>query len=241
MRALPVLLAVAVGLSVPSAGLAQEDQVYRPGDGVTVPKPLKQVKPEYTDAARVAQVEGVVTLECVVRSDGTPTEIRVVAPLHPQLDEASTRALGQWLFVPGTKDGKPVAVRIQVEMSFALRDAEPPRRGPALGSPEVYKPGKDVTTPVLIRDEKPRYTADALRDGAQGRVHLECVVLPDGTVGDIRVNERLHPQLDEEAVRTLRRWTFKPGMKEGVAVPVQVEVEMHFTLRKGPRKSGDER
>jgi outer membrane biosynthesis protein TonB len=51
----------------------------------------------------------------------------------------------------------------------------------------------------------------------------------------------MHPDQDEEAVRTLRQWTFKPGTKDGVAVPVRVEVEMTFTLGSGPRKSGGER
>ena len=51
----------------------------------------------------------------------------------------------------------------------------------------------------------------------------------------------LHPELDEEAIRTLRQWVFKPGTKDGVAVPVQIEVEMTFTLGKGPRKSPAER
>ena len=70
---------------------------------------------------------------------------------------------------------------------------------------------------------------------------IECVVLPDGTVRDVRVTTPLHPDLDEESVRTLRQWTFKPGTKDGVAVPVQVEVEMTFTLRDGPPKSPDKR
>jgi TonB family protein len=60
---------------------------------------------------------------------------------------------------------------------------------------------------------------------------LECVVLPDGTVGEVRMVERLHPELDEQAIRTLRQWTFKPGTKNGVPVPVRTEVEMTFNLR----------
>mgnify|MGYP003509931133 FL=1 len=37
------------------------------------------------------------------------------------LDEAAIQALKQWRFDPGTKDGKPVAVRVEVEMSFTLK------------------------------------------------------------------------------------------------------------------------
>ena len=72
-----------------------------------------------------------------------------------------------------------------------------------------------------------------MRDGVQGGVNLECVVLTDGTVGDVRVTKPLHPELDEAAMRTLRQWVFKPGTKDGVAVPVQIEVEMTSRSARG--------
>jgi len=56
-------------------------------------------------------------------------------------------------------------------------------------------------------------------------------VLTDGTVGDVKVTKPLDPGLDAEAVRTVRQWTFAPGTKDGQAVPVQVMVEMTFTLK----------
>ncbi len=161
----------------------------------------------------------------------------MIKPLHPQLDEAAAQALARWMFVPGMKDGVPVPVRVEVEMSFALRD-DPPAvpRGPAVDSPEVFKPGKEVTTPVVVQEVKPGYPPSAMFDGAQGSVYLACVVLPGGTVGDVRLKQRVHPDLDEEAVRSLRRWTFKPGTKDGIAVPVQVEVQMSFSMGKSPKK-----
>ena len=74
-----------------------------------------------------------------------------------------------------------------------------------------------------------------MREGVQGSIRMACVVLPDGTVGDVAVKEGLHSQLDREAVRTVRKWRFVPGMKDGSPVPVQVEVEMTFTLGRKPR------
>jgi periplasmic protein TonB len=114
--------------------------------------------------------------------------------------------------------------------------AKPQYRGPALDSPEVYKLGKEITPPKLVREVKPKYSAQAMRERIQGGVKLACVVLTDGTVGDTKVIEKLHPDLDDEAVRTLRQWIFTPGTKDGVAVPVQVDVQMTFTLRAGPGK-----
>ena len=85
--------------------------------------------------------------------------------------------------------------------------------------------------PRLRREAKPTYPIEAKQAGTQGIVAMECVVLPDGTVGDARVTKGLSPLVDAEAIRTLREWRFYPAEKAGKAVPVQVMVEMSFTLR----------
>jgi protein TonB len=37
------------------------------------------------------------------------------------LDQEAIKAAKQWLFKPGTKDGKPVAVRVMIELTFMLK------------------------------------------------------------------------------------------------------------------------
>jgi protein TonB len=100
----------------------------------------------------------------------------------------------------------------------------------------VYRVGNGVTLPRVITDVKPSYTADAMRAKVQGLVALEAVVLTDGTVGEIRVKRSLDRRfgLDDEAIAALKKWRFAPGTgtKDGVAVPVLVEIEMSFTVRK---------
>ena len=66
----------------------------------------------------------------------------------------------------------------------------------------VRNVGPGVTTPIVIQQVKPQYTADAMRAKVQGSVWLECVVMPDGTVGDVRVTRSLDPMfgLDQEAI-----------------------------------------
>ena len=229
MRTIVCLVAIAI---LGGTAAAQE-QVYKPGEGVTTPVAIEQSRPQYTPDALTARVEGIVTLECVVGVDGTVSEGRVVKSLFPSLDDAALRTLQDWKFKPGTKDGKPVPVRVNVEMSFSLSDS-PEIRGPRVDSPGLLKPSKEVTTPRLLHEVKPQYTARAIRERAQGTVRMNCVVLPDGTVGDVQVKESVHPDLDLEAVRTVRKWRFVPGMAEGKAVPVQVEIQMTFTLKGGP-------
>jgi TonB family protein len=90
-----------------------------------------------------------------------------------------------------------------------------------------------VTSPTLISQVKPQYTTEAMRAKIQGRVLLEVVVMPDGRAGDIKVIRSLDRTfgLDEEAIKAMRLWRFRPGMRQGVAVPVLVTVEMDFNLR----------
>ena len=98
----------------------------------------------------------------------------------------------------------------------------------------TYVPGKSVTYPRVIREVKPQYTADAMRAQIQGAVFLECIVLPDGTVGDVRVVKSLDSTfgLDQEAIRAAKQWRFQPGTRDGIAVPVVVTIELTFTLGK---------
>jgi TonB family protein len=94
-----------------------------------------------------------------------------------------------------------------------------------------YRPGSGVTPPELLREVKPDYTDDARRRGVEGDVVLEIVVRHDGTVGNVRLVERLGAGLDERAVAAVRQWRFKPATLRGTPVDVEVEVAVEFKLR----------
>jgi len=97
--------------------------VFRPGNGVSQPRLLSEVKPQYTADAMRAKVQGTVLVVCVVRADGTITDVRVARSLDPTfgLDQQAIAAVKQWKFAPGTRLGEPVAVQIRVELTFTLR------------------------------------------------------------------------------------------------------------------------
>jgi protein TonB len=86
---------------------------------------------------------------------------------------------------------------------------------------------------VLLREVKPQYTAEAMRAKVQGRVMLECIVLADGTVGNVEVLRSLDPTfgLDQEAIKAAKQWRFDPGTRFGEPVAVLVTIELTFTLR----------
>jgi TonB family protein len=97
----------------------------------------------------------------------------------------------------------------------------------------AFRPGAGITLPQVVREVKPAYTADAMRAKVQGAVWLECIVMPDGSVGDVRVTRSLDPifGLDQEAIKAAKMWRFKPGMRQGEPVPVIITIELTFTLR----------
>lgn len=97
----------------------------------------------------------------------------------------------------------------------------------------AFRPGAGITLPTVLREVKPAYTADAMRAKVQGSVWLECIVMPDGSVGEVKVTRSLDPifGLDQEAIKAAKMWRFRPGMRQGEPVPVIITIELTFTLR----------
>jgi len=96
-----------------------------------------------------------------------------------------------------------------------------------------YRPGSGIENPELLREVKPQYTADAMRAKIQGSVILECVVLADGTVGQVGIVKSLDPVfgLDQQAILAAKQWRFRPGRKGGQPVAVWINIVLDFTLR----------
>jgi TonB family protein len=130
ISSLAIAIAVAGGMTVSavdrfpmSAPGSAQSRVYEPGDGVTLPEVVHEVKPEYTPQAMQAKIQGSVWMLIVVGSSGDVTDAQISRSLDQEfgLDDKALEAAHQWRFRPGTRDGKPVAVRVTVEMRFTLK------------------------------------------------------------------------------------------------------------------------
>ena len=93
---------------------------YKIGGGVSAPKVIFQVEPEYSEDARKAKFQGTVVIALVVDEKGNPRDIRVVRPLGMGLDQKAIDAVEKWRFRPGQKDGKAVPTQATIEVSFRL-------------------------------------------------------------------------------------------------------------------------
>ena len=96
---------------------------FRPGNGVTMPSVLTEVKPSYTAEAMRAKVQGVVMVEAIVREDGSVGQVQIVRSLDRTfgLDEEAIKAVKKWRFSPGKRLGQNVAVIVEIELTFTLR------------------------------------------------------------------------------------------------------------------------
>jgi periplasmic protein TonB len=93
--------------------------------------------------------------------------------------------------------------------------------------------GTGVQPPELIVQVRPEYTSAAMLARIQGVVSLEAIVMADGSVGDVRIIGSLDRDLglDEQAIKAVKRWRFRPATRLGAAIPMFVSIEMTFSLR----------
>lgn len=97
----------------------------------------------------------------------------------------------------------------------------------------VYEVGDGVTAPVPITTPKPEYTLAARRAKIQGTVRLRCVVQTEGVCSRVVVVRSLDKTfgLDDEAVRAIGEWRFRPALREGTPVASRIMFDVTFALR----------
>lgn len=96
---------------------ADDEPVYDLGPGVTPPRVIKQVNPQYPTTRGVRAV-GSVIIALVVSSKGLPKNPRVAKGLDKDLDQSAVDAVKQWRFAPAQKNGRPIAVRVSLQIQF---------------------------------------------------------------------------------------------------------------------------
>lgn len=93
-----------------------------------------------------------------------------------------------------------------------------------------FRNGGGVTAPILIFRVDPEYSEEARKAKHQGMVELYVEVEPDGFAHRIVVRRSLGLGLDEKAIEAVRKWKFKPAIKDGKPVTVGALVSVHFRL-----------
>lgn len=102
---------------------AESDHVYYfPGlDGISQPKCIYCPNPDYTDEARRNRIEGHIVLSASLDEKGRITSARMVTNPNDSLTRQAVDILRRWRMEPSHDlEGKPVPVRVAVEIVFRL-------------------------------------------------------------------------------------------------------------------------
>jgi protein TonB len=104
----------------PPAPEPKDEGPLRVGGDVKAPVAINRAKPDYTDVARKAHVNGVVVVEAVVNKEGEVEQVKVLKGLPMGLSEQAVDAVKKWRFKPGTLNGEPVDVIFSLTVNFTL-------------------------------------------------------------------------------------------------------------------------
>lgn len=155
-----------------------------------------------------------------------------VANIHEALDPKVARKLDEAVvrdYIGGTRHGclaKPSAAA--QAPTLATRDAATP--SPVIPTnaaiPTVEPPNR--TPPVVVHSVDPQYSKQARRKKITGQVMVSTLVNEQGLPTDVRVERSLGYGLDEEAVKSVSKYRFKPAQQDGKPVAFRVSIEVNF-------------
>ncbi len=157
----------------------------------TPPTVATYVQAEYPQAAHDAGREATVDLEIVIGVDGLVRDARVVTPVGDGFDAAALAAVQKFVFVPATKDGQPIAAKIQYRYTFKIAAPEPAppavittgqiegrllsrTEGTPIAGVEIVVTGADASIHRVTTDEAGTFV---LVDLPAGKYHIAIAAL----------------------------------------------------------------
>jgi len=108
--------------------------------------------------------------------------------------------------------------------------AQTPSRNdaPAIASPE--ESNVDIDPPRVTWAPNPKYPKSARHVGHQGTSILNLIVGADGRPHDITVVRALDEELDACAIAAVQKWRYRPALRDGEPVEVQIHARIRFRL-----------
>ena len=110
-----------VTLNLPPTSETNQSPVDFRGPGLTAPKLILTVYPNYSDANRNARLQGIVTVRCVIGTDGLVHAPVIGKGLTDELNQLALEALSFWRLEPVRSGTESVPAKIPVEFSFRMR------------------------------------------------------------------------------------------------------------------------
>jgi bla regulator protein BlaR1 len=198
--------------------------------------------PSYPKEAMAQRQQGTVVVQVLVEDDGSVGEIELGRSSgFAALDRAAMEAVAGWRFHPAKREGRRVASRIEVPVSFALNasdDASTPMpegaSAPTPESQETPAPEPDIAAREIQaasyrRLSAPEYPQAAKDAGQQGTTLLKVGLDAEGRPLTVDIVASSGSDLlDRAAANAVERWSFEPARSDGRAVASQALVPVQF-------------
>lgn len=94
----------------------------------------------------------------------------------------------------------------------------------------LEKIGNGVSAPVPIHTPQAKYTREAKKKKIQGVCIVSLIVDVNGLPQNPKVVQSVGYGLDESAIKAIKTYRFKPSMKDGHPVAVQMRIQVNFRL-----------
>jgi TonB family protein len=192
---------------------------------------IQKTDPEYTEEARVAQLEGTVVLGGVIDEVGVARDLEVLEPLGLGLDEKAMEAVKQWHFQPKQRATALIAVdfRLSTKQSrWHLVRAQfnnPPGTARPVFADALYPIGAGLGPEAM---EEGRLVV-AMGRLAAARISFE--VDEHGIPARLKILNASEAVWGSEATALVGQWRFTPAIRNGIAVPVVCTVELVWGQR----------
>jgi TonB family protein len=219
--------------------------------GISNPTCISCPSPEFSEQARKAGLGGNVLLAGTVLPDGSVDDVNILRPLGLGLDAKAVEAVLRWKFNPGVNSNRsPAKKRVKFQVSFKFKTASgasvtslplKPRDDSNVipmkilrtnGTDKSPDPPADLTNyPTCIYCPRPDYAFDAKKKKIQGDVWLEALVTTEGIPTDIGITKSLGYGLDEEAIKAVMGWKFRPALdRAGKPIDKWTQIQVQFQL-----------
>ena len=211
---------------------------------INPPYPLNQVEAEFSAEARAKGINGRCLVSVTVGVNGLPQEVKLVRCTDPAFEKNSLSAASKYRFKPATtKDGKAVSSTISVEINYRLNNSNDPIPMPVrwgFSSPPgitTADPGADGVNPLTRQSVSPvitRYIDSGYGNAAflspkdNGACDVVLTISVKGKASDPHVAHCARQNLEKPAVESLLKSKYKPGMANGIDVPMRVSIRLEY-------------
>jgi len=94
----------------------------------------------------------------------------------------------------------------------------------------TYHIGGGVRAPIVLKEVDPEFSEEARKQKFSGNVLVGLIVDEQGNPVHVRVMRGVGLGLDEKAVEAVRQYKFKPAMKDGKPVKVELSIDVRFEI-----------